>query len=97
VESALAKDPNGEFHDVVASKIQGDAIGVVAKTDHLILLIGERLHFSSKKKQEKAMESRQNTMSAMRLLARIVDWPKLMAALFLIEGTLGNLNKLSLL
>lgn len=60
------------FFSSVASKIQSDEIGVLAKSDPFILLIGERLFFVSKKKVNKDMEMRHTTMGSMRLLARLL-------------------------
>lgn len=72
VESAVATEPLPTFFEDVVSKIQKDEVGMVAKCDPTIRLIGERLYAAAKKKVDKAMEMRHNTMSSMRLLARIL-------------------------
>lgn len=64
--------PSCSFFAQVASKIQTDEVGLVAKTDSIILLIGERMYSAARKKVHENMEIRHRTMSSMRLLARIL-------------------------
>ena len=59
------------FKTEIISKFQNDDVGTICKTDTTIIIIGERIFQKNKKKVDRLMETRKNTMNDMRLLAKV--------------------------